>query len=92
MMNLVATHDRATSTWRVMLFPRAKHRPSFYFADGDSRLLLSPAAAEMGGLCTLPVERDFRKITREQIVQPFDEVTLGADAFDELTRRISSPT
>ena len=39
MMNVVAWHDRAAEVdrgWRLVVFPRAKHRPSAYFAEGDA--------------------------------------------------------
>src|SRR5439155_13990282 len=62
LMNLLASYK--SGAWRLTLFPRAKHRPSFYFAEGDEKLLLSPAAVEMGGVCTLPVERDFERLTK----------------------------
>ena len=35
LMNVLASYDR--ETWRVIVFPRAKHRPSFYFAEGDQQ-------------------------------------------------------
>jgi hypothetical protein len=71
-----------------MIFPRARHRPAFYFAEGDKRILLSPASVEMGGVCTLPIERDFHRLTRENVVQMFDEVCINPGALGELCGRI----
>ncbi len=34
--------------WRIHVFPRAKHRPAFYFKEGPEKLLFSPAAVELG--------------------------------------------
>jgi Domain of unknown function (DUF4922) len=87
MMNVLATFE--ASQWRVLIFPRAKHRPSFYFADGDAQLLLSPAAVEMGGVCTLPVEAHFTRLTRDHLVTMYREVSWPDDQFAELTRRLS---
>jgi hypothetical protein len=74
--------------WRIHLFPRARHRPSFYLKEGDERLLFSPAAVELGGICTTPRERDFERITRAQIVEMYDEVCFSADRFGALTARL----
>jgi hypothetical protein len=71
--------------WRVMVFPRAKHRPSFYFNEGDDKLLISPAAVELGGICTTPREQDFEKVTREHIVQLYQEVCVAPDKFAAIT-------
>jgi ATP adenylyltransferase/5',5'''-P-1,P-4-tetraphosphate phosphorylase II len=87
MMNVLATFD--AGEWRVLIFPRAKHRPSFYSATGDDQLLLSPAAVEMGGVCTLPVEAHFNRLTRDHLVTMYREVSWPDEQFAELTRRLS---
>ena len=61
----------------MLCFPSAKHRPACYFKEGDDQLLISPAAVELGGVCTTPREKDFEKVTREDIVQMFDEVCIS---------------
>ncbi len=70
--------------WRLIVFPRAKHRPAMFFAEGDSRFLLSPASVDLGGLCVVPVEKDFRRITADHMQQMFQEVCLPEDAFESL--------
>jgi hypothetical protein len=82
MMNVLASF--ADGAWRVVVFPRMKHRPSFYTADGDAKILLSPAGVEFGGVCTTPVERDFHRVTREHLVQMFDEVSVAPAVFAQL--------
>src|SRR5205814_2261963 len=77
LMNILAGFER--DTWRIIIFPRAKHRPSFYFAEGDAKILLSPAAVEMGGICAVPLQKDFKRLDHEHIVQAFSEVTLSAE-------------
>ncbi len=77
--------DRA---WQVLVFPRAKHRPSFYFKEGDEKLLISPAAVELGGICTTPREQDFEKVTREHIVQLYHEVCVPPERFSSITARL----
>lgn len=76
-------------TWRVLVFPRAKHRPAFYFAEGEAKLLISPAAVELGGICTTPREEDFDKVTREHLVQMFHEVCVPADKFQALKSELA---
>jgi hypothetical protein len=86
MMNLLVWFD--AGEWTLALFPRSRHRPSFFFEEGEKKLLLSPAAVDVGGVCTLPIEKDFRTITRDHLVQMFDEVSLDRNRFEELRRRI----
>jgi hypothetical protein len=75
--------------WQVLVFPRAKHRPSFYFKEGDEKLLISPAAVELGGICTTPREQDFEKVTREHIVQLYNEVCVAPDKFASITSQLA---
>jgi len=88
LMNVLASYEN--DTWRVIVFPRAKHRPSFYFAEGDEKILLSPAAVEMGGTCAVPLQKDFKRLDREHIVQAFNEVTVPADQFAHLCHTLAA--
>ncbi len=75
--------------WRIIVFPRLKHRPAFYFKEGDEKLLISPAAVEMAGICTTPREQDFEKVTREHLVGMYEEVCVPADKFKEFKARLA---
>ena len=79
----------SSGKWRVFVFPRAQHRPSFYFKEGDEKLLISPAAVEFGGVCTTPREQDFEKVTRENIVEMFNEVSVSAKKFAAITAHLT---
>jgi hypothetical protein len=68
--------------WRILIFLREKHRPSHYFREDESRILLSPAAVDFGGVCILPLEKDFEKITQENIIEIFREVSIGKEQFE----------
>jgi len=83
MMNLLGFYT--DGCWRIHLFPRAKHRPAFYFKEGAEKLLISPAAVELGGICTTPREEDFEKVTREHIVEMYKEVCVPAERFAAIT-------
>jgi ATP adenylyltransferase/5',5'''-P-1,P-4-tetraphosphate phosphorylase II len=82
MLNILSSYDQGN--WRVILFPRAKHRPAAFFAEDDSKILFSPASVDLGGVCVLPVERDFDKLTHDQLGELFQEVSLSEDAFNTL--------
>lgn len=60
----------------VAYFPRTKHRPECYTAEGDKQLLVSPGALDIGGLFVTPRKEDFDKITLEDIKRIYKEVTL----------------
>lgn len=83
LMNLIATFD--DPNWTVYLFPRAKHRPACYYAEGEDKLLVSPGAMDLAGCLVIPVEADFAKINAEIVREIFSEVTLGPEAFSGLT-------
>jgi hypothetical protein len=85
MINVLASY--ADDRWSVLLFPRARHRPSVFFEGGEKRILLSPAAVDMGGMCITPREEDFFKMTKEDLVAIFEEVTLGQKEFEEAVER-----
>jgi len=85
MLNVLAYYDvpRAGS-WRVIVLPRGKHRPSFFFAEGDAKLVLSPGTVDMGGMVISVVERDFERITEPVLREMFAEVTISTDQFVKL--------
>lgn len=64
--------------WRLILFPRRKHRPEAYFREGVGRLLISPGAADMGGVVITAREEDFLALTPDLVSGIFREV-----AFDD---------
>jgi Domain of unknown function (DUF4922) len=88
MLNILGFYTNAT--WRIHFFPRAKHRPAFYFKEDDQKLLISPAAVELGGICTTPREQDFERVTREHIVDMYNEVCVSAEKFAGIKTRLAS--
>jgi len=70
--------------WRILLFPRDRHRPWQYFEEGEGNILLSPASVDMGGTLITPLEKDFQKIGRADIEDIFSQVTFAADDFDRM--------
>jgi len=83
MMNLICNYD-VEYGWRLIIFLRSKHRPSHYYLEGENRIIFSPAAIDLGGVCILPVEDDFYKIDKELLINIFNEVTIGVKEFETL--------
>ena len=72
MMNLLAWYEEGR--WVVCVFPRKKHRPACYFAEKENNILISPASVDMGGVFITPLEKDFYKITAEDITTMLGEL------------------
>ncbi len=87
MLNLLAFSEN--NEFRVLLFPREKQRPCQYFLDNENQLLMSPASVEMGGLAILPRKEDFEKITAEDLIDIYKQVSLNDAAFDQLKQEIA---
>ena len=82
LLNLLAT--RNGDGWRLILFPRRKHRPAAYFRQGEARLLVSPGAVDMGGIIITPVEKDFLALDRASVEALYREVAYDDAAVDAL--------
>lgn len=74
--------------YRMHLFPRKLHRPVQYFATGDQQLLISPASVDFGGVFITPRREDFEKITSDDIVDIFKQVSVDDDFFQSLCHQI----
>lgn len=83
MMNIVSWFD--DGKWISCVFPREVHRPQCFFAEGEKNILISPASVDLGGVCALPREEDFEKITGGDIKSVFKEICID----DEKMNRIS---
>jgi hypothetical protein len=73
MMNVLGSYQE--ELWRLIIFPRRKHRPDLYYKNGDERLLVSPAAVDIGGLIVTPLEKDFARIDAKLVEDIFSEVS-----------------
>jgi hypothetical protein len=74
MINLLAMSQ--DGAWRVILFPRARHRPASFYREGEDRLLITPAAIEMAGLLVTPRERDFQRLDAAFVREIYSDVSL----------------
>lgn len=77
MINLVVRY--LDGRWRLIIYPRERHRPACFFAEGDARLTVSPAAIDLSGVVVIPEREHFDRITAADIAGIFREVTLNDD-------------
>lgn len=86
MLNILARYEN--DGWRILVFPRALHRPTQYFANGEENILISPASVDMGGVLITPQEKDFLKIGKADIESIMKQVLLPENQFDKLIRKL----
>ncbi len=75
MMNIVAWRD--ADNFLFVVFPRRKHRPDCYYAQGDEQRLISPGALDMAGLVITPREEDFIRLDTQQVLDIYKEVSVS---------------
>ena len=82
MVNIAVFHKE--ERWRLLVFPRAKHRPDTFFKEGKDRVVVSPAVIEMGGVIVTPVEKDFEGLYASDVEGIYREVSLKAGIVDSI--------
>lgn len=87
MMNLFAL--MRNDDYYLVIFPREKHRPNCYFAEGDANMLISPGLVDMSGMLVTPLQKDFERINEEIIKQIYSEVSLSNLKFQNLLEILS---
>lgn len=88
LINIVCTYD--PKMWTVYLFPRSKHRPASFFAEGDDRLVVSPGAIDMAGVVVVPEREHFDKIDGQRMAAIFSEVSMSRELVNDLIDGICS--
>ena len=83
MINIAVFHNGAE--WTLYLFPRALHRPRVYFTG---ELTISPGTIDLCGLVVAPFEKDYVKISGDDIAAIFKEVSLSDAMFEDIAARI----
>lgn len=87
MMNIISWFE--DDKWLSCIFPREKHRPACFFAEGDENILISPASVDLGGVFITPLEKDFNKITSEDIQLILKEVSISDEKMLSLIKSLS---
>lgn len=63
----------------IYIFPRTKHRPDCYYAQGKKQILVSPGALEMAGLFPIAREEDYDRMNERTVKQILAEVSISWD-------------
>ena len=88
MLNILCWIEEG-ARWRIVVFPRAKHRPSCYYATvEEERMLISPASVDLGGVVIVPLQKDFDRLTAASLGQILDEVCIGEEVAKSIAERM----
>ena len=86
MMNIISW--RTGDNYNSVVFPRRKHRPDCYTAEGDQQYIISPGALDMGGLMITPRQEDFERITAEKAFSILREVSVTQEELQIIVERL----
>lgn len=89
MLNVVAW--REGDTYVSVVFPRRKHRPDCYYAEGEAGMLVSPGALDMAGLAIMPRKQDFDRVTYDKLAAILREMTVSDDRMQEIVASLREP-
>ncbi|MCR5432787.1 MAG: DUF4922 domain-containing protein [Bacteroidaceae bacterium] len=91
-LNLVSWRQSGSSAWPdeiiTLVFPRAKHRPDCYYAQGEGKMMVSPGALDLCGLLITPRQEDFQRLTPERAERILKEVTMSEDELQPVIRKV----
>ena len=87
LMNILAYY--INNRWRIIIFPRHKHRPSYYYSKDNNNMLVSPAAVDLGGLLITPRRKDFEKLNKDLVADIYRQVTSTTEYFEYLKKKLS---
>ena len=86
MMNIVAW--RLGDDFITIVFPRKKHRPDCYYAEGDGKMMVSPGALDMSGLLITPRKEDYERMTPDIAEGILRECSLTIDEVQQVVGRL----
>ena len=86
MINIVAW--RSEEGFVSVVFPREKHRPDCYSAEGEAQCLVSPGSLDMAGMLILPRQSDFENMTAERAKAVLREVSLSDESMAEVVKHL----
>ena len=87
MLNIICNYENEFG-WNVIIFLREKHRPKYFYSKEPERILVSPAAIDLGGILITPREKDFIGINKELVGEIFNEVSLNKKTFTLLEENL----
>ncbi|MBQ6765791.1 MAG: DUF4922 domain-containing protein, partial [Paludibacteraceae bacterium] len=72
-INLFCEHKNGQFITTV--FPRNCHRPRQFYAEDESKLMISPGAIDMTGHLSVARKEDFEKISKEVLIDVYHQVS-----------------
>jgi hypothetical protein len=87
MINAAGFHEGGK--WRLLIFPRRKHRPEAFFRKGEDRIVVSPGLIDMGGVLITPQKKDFERLDAATVEGIYEEVSLEPAVLKEAMTRLS---
>lgn len=84
MLNILAGFSGGE--WIIHLIPRKQHRPVQYFAEGEKKIIVSPASVDLGGVFIVPREEDFERLDKELIVDILDQVCYNENEVEQMIK------
>lgn len=82
MMNVIGSYSGGV--WRMIIFVRSKHRPGVFFKEGDEKVMISPAAVDIGGLVVTPMEKDFLRTDGTLITSIYSEISVPNETITRI--------
>lgn len=86
MINIAGFYEGAK--FRLLIFPRQKHRPDAFFKEGKDRIVISPGAIDMGGFLITPVEKDFNQLDGMMVESIYKEVSIDPEGVEKAFQRM----
>jgi len=86
MINIICNYDKEFG-WTVIIFLRSKHRPNCFFANDSEKILVSPAAIDLGGVLIVPREEDFVKMNKELVGSILNEISMDKESFSSFVKK-----
>jgi hypothetical protein len=78
MLNIIATHGDGLT---VYVFPRQKHRPACFVAEGADRILWSPGALDMAGIAVIADPDHFDRVNPSVARAVYEEISVSPEVF-----------
>lgn len=87
MMNMLAGYNPEFG-FSLIIFLRSKHRPACFYWNDEKKLIVSPAAIDLGGIIIIPGEEDFNKFDKPLVQSILSEVSLDRELFALLAEKL----
>lgn len=87
LVNIIALYR--DGRYAAFVFPRMKHRPACYFAEGRERISVSPGSLEMAGIMVVADADHFDRVDETTAKAILEEVALDEKRFRKLPQELA---